>query len=163
MINSVSSLPFVISASEFTTTTTDPAVSAGALFGGFLVMLVISAVVGGLAMMGMFKKAGRKTWEAFIPVYSTVVLFRIAGMSGWWLLALMVPILQIVAMVLLAINLAKVFGQTAVIAVLLVLFSFVMYFYLSYGSARYLGPQASKGPLGATGDQSYPSYTPASN
>ncbi len=159
MINSVSSLPFMISASEFTTTT-NPDVDPGMVIGSFLVILVISLVLSGLAMMGMFKKAGRKTWEAFIPVYSSVILYRIAGMSGWWVLAGLVPFLNIVAVVLLAINLAKVFGQTAVIAVLIALFSFIMYFYLSYGSARYLGPQASKAPFGA-GNQAQPSYTPA--
>ena len=160
MINSVSSLQFVISASEFTTNTT-PDVSPGMLITTYLILIVISTLLSGLAMMGMFKKAGRKTWEAFIPVYSSVVLFRIAGMSGWWILAFLVPILNFVALVFLAINLAKVFGQSAGIAVLIALFSFIMWFYLSYGSARYFGPQASKGPFGLAENPNQPAYTPA--
>lgn len=162
MIIPVSSLPFTLSATEFTTTSTEPAVGAGAVFGMFLVFLVIAAVIGGLAMMGMFKKAGRKTWEAFVPIYSSVVLYRIAGMSGWWLLAAFVPILNIVAAVLLSMNLAKVFGQTAAIAVLTFFFSIIMYFYLSYSSARYFGPQASKGPFGLASSTGTPAYAPQS-
>ncbi len=159
MIIPVSNLPFVLSASEFTTTT-DPAMSAGALFGFFLVFAVIGIVIGGLSMMGMFKKAGRKTWEAFIPVYSTVVLFRIAGMSGWMVLLLLVPVANLVALIFLAINLAKVFGQSAGVAVLTFLFSTIMYFYLSFSSARYFGPQASKGPFGLSASGSQPAYVP---
>ncbi|MCQ1948848.1 MULTISPECIES: DUF5684 domain-containing protein [Arthrobacter] len=160
MINSVSSLPFVISASEFTTTTPDPAMTAGAVVGG-LIAVLIGFVIGGLSMMGMFKKAGRKTWEAFIPVYSTVVLLRIAGMSAWWILLALVPFASFVLIIFLAINLAKVFGQSALIAVLIALFGLVMYFYLSYSSARYFGPQASKGPFGLAENPHQPAYTPA--
>lgn len=159
MINPVSNLPFALSASEFTTTT-DPAMSAGALFGSFLVFAVIGIVIGGLSMMGMFKKAGRKTWEAFIPVYSTVVLFRIAGMSGWLVLLLLVPVANLVVLIFLAINLAKVFGQSAGVAVLTFLFSTIMYFYLSFSSARYFGPQASKGPFGLAAGGNQPAYAP---
>ena len=159
MINPVSILSSVLSASEFSTTTQETTIGVGALVGSMLVFGIIGIVVGGLAMMGMFKKAGRKPWEAFVPVYAQVVLFRIAGMSGWWVLAGLVPVLNIVAAVLLAINLAKVFGQTAVMAVLIVLFNIFVYFYLSYGSARYFGPQASKGPFGLNPNQ--PAYTPA--
>lgn len=159
MINPVSNLPFALSASEFTTTT-DPAMSAGAIFGSFLVFAVIGLVIGGLSMMGMFKKAGRKSWEAFIPVYSTVVLFRIAGMSGWMVLLLLVPVANLVALIFLAINLAKVFGQSAGVAVLTFLFSTIMYFYLSFSSARYFGPQASKGPFGLAASGSQPAYAP---
>ncbi|MCC3294192.1 DUF5684 domain-containing protein [Arthrobacter sp. zg-Y411] len=160
MINPVSILPSVLSASEFGTTTTETTVGAGALFGSMLVFGVIGIVLGGLAMMGMFKKAGRKAWEAFVPVYAQVLLFRIAGMSGWWFLAMLVPVLNLVALVLLSINLAKVFGQTAIMAVLLFLFGTIMYFYLSYSSVRYFGPQATKGPFGQASNPGQPSYAP---
>ena len=160
MINPVSNFPFILSASEFGTTTTDPAMNAGAIFGSFLVFAVIGIAIGGLAMMGMFKKSGRKTWVAFVPVYSTVVLFRIAGMSGWLVLALMVPVANLVVLIFLSINLAKVFGQSAGVAVLTFLFSTIMYFYLSYSSARYFGPQASKGPFGIAAGGGEPAYAP---
>ncbi|MCQ1945986.1 MULTISPECIES: DUF5684 domain-containing protein [unclassified Arthrobacter] len=161
MINPVSILPSVLSASEFSTTTQETTIGAGALVGSMLVFGIIGIVVGGLAMMGMFKKAGRKPWEAFVPVYAQVVLFRIAGMSGWWFLAMLVPVLNIVAAVLLAINLAKVFGQGVLIAVLIILFGVFVYFYLSYGSARYFGPQASKGPFDLAKNPNQPAYAPA--
>ena len=161
MIYPVSGPAFALTASSFTTTTTtDPAFSAGAAVGGLLFFFVFTAVIGGLSLMGMFKKAGRKTWEAFIPVYNSVVLLRIAGMSGWLILLMLVPVANIVVAVLLAINLAKVFGQDAGMAVLLALFSTFVYFYLSYSSVRYFGPQASKGPLGLANHPGQQAYAP---
>jgi hypothetical protein len=34
----------------------------------------------------IFAKAGEKPWKAWVPIYNTVVLFRIGGYSPWWIL-----------------------------------------------------------------------------
>ena len=61
----------------------------------------------------------------------------------------LIPFLgPIVLFVLIAINLAKVFGKGVGTAVLIFFFAIVMYFVLSYGSARYLGTEAARYPLG---------------
>ena len=34
-------------------------------------------------------------WLAFIPVFNFILILRMAGMSGWWILGLLVPLLNI--------------------------------------------------------------------
>lgn len=42
------------------------------------------------------KKLGAESaWLAFVPVFNFVLILRIAGMSGWWILGLLVPLLNI--------------------------------------------------------------------
>ncbi|WP_197060589.1 DUF5684 domain-containing protein [Arthrobacter sp. L77] len=135
-----------------TTTTTDPAAAAGAAIGGLL-GFVIAIVITGLALMGMFKKAGQPAWAAFVPLYNIIVLLRISGLSPWLVILAFIPVAQIVLAVLLAINVAKVFGKGVGTAVLIFFFAVIMYFVLSYGSARYLGPEAARHPLGQAPQQ----------
>ncbi|WP_434994751.1 DUF5684 domain-containing protein [Arthrobacter sp. Ld5] len=137
-----------------TTTTTDPAAAAGAAIGGLL-GLVIGLVIMGLALMGMFKKAGEPAWAAFVPLYNIIVLLRIAGLSPWLVILAFIPLANIVLVVLLAINLAKVFGKGVGTAVLIFFFNVIMYFVLSYGSARYLGREAARYPLGQAPQQGH--------
>ncbi len=143
-----------------TTTTTGPAYAGGAIFGG-LIVLVIAVLISGIALMGIFKKAGEPAWAAFVPLYNFIVLLRIVGLSPWLVILAFIPVVQIVLVVLLAINLAKVFGKGAGTAVLIFFFTVIMYFVLSYGSARYLGRDAARYPLGLAPQQGIPGgYTP---
>ncbi len=129
------------------TTTTDPAAAAGAAVGGLLV-LAFGVVLTGFALMGMFAKAGEPKWAAFVPLYNIIVLLRMSGLSPWLVLLAFIPVANIVLLVLLALNIAKVFGKGAGTAVLIFFFNLIMYFLLSYGDARYLGREAARYPLG---------------
>jgi hypothetical protein len=136
------------------TTTTDPAAAAGAAIGGLLGALIALAITG-VALMGIFKKAGQPAWAAFVPIYNVIVLLKISGLAPWLVLLSFIPVANIVLIVLLAINLAKVFGKGAGTAILIFFFSLIMYFVLSYGGARYLGPDAARHPLGQAPQQGY--------
>lgn len=46
------------------------------------------------------KKLGEENaWLAFVPLFSFILILRMAGMSGWWILGLFVPILNIYVIV----------------------------------------------------------------
>jgi len=51
---------------------------------------VVSFSVRGLWLI--FEKAGQDGWKAIIPVYHHVILTRIAGLSAWWTLPLLLVI-----------------------------------------------------------------------
>jgi signal peptidase I len=40
----------------------------------------------------LYLAAGRKSWEAAIPVYNAIVLLKIIGRPTWWTLLLFIPI-----------------------------------------------------------------------
>jgi hypothetical protein len=135
-----------------TATTTDPAAAAAGLFGG-LIGAVLGILIAGFSLMGIFTKAGEPKWAAFVPLYNMIVLLRISGLSPWLVILAFIPVANIVFVVLLSINLAKVFGRGVGTVLLLVFFSTIMYFVLSYGSARYLGREAARHPLGQAPQQ----------
>lgn len=40
----------------------------------------------------IYKKAKKRAWAVLIPIYKDVVMLQICGMSSWWLLLLLVPV-----------------------------------------------------------------------
>ena len=42
----------------------------------------------------LYEKAGRKWWEAIIPVYNSIVLMKIINRPKWWIILLFIPIIN---------------------------------------------------------------------
>lgn len=130
-------------ASLFLQQDSNPVVAA--LFGSTMLMIILAIVA--VAIIGMwkvFEKAGQPGWAALIPLYNGYILLKIAGRPGWWLLLFFVPLANVIVAVIVAIDVAKAFGQSPVFGiVLLFLFSGIGYLILGFGSARYIGPQTN--------------------
>jgi Mce-associated membrane protein len=108
------------------------------VFAGVALAIAILFVV---AMWRVFIKAGRPGWASIVPFYNAYVLLKIVGRPGWWLVLLFVPLVNIVFGIIVAIDLARVFGRGAAFGFFwLGLFSPVGYLILGFGDARYLGP-----------------------
>jgi signal peptidase I len=58
----------------------------------FELTIVISFVFGVLFYSKLFVKAGRQTWEAYVPIYNYFVLIRIIERPWWWIILLFVPV-----------------------------------------------------------------------
>ena len=72
-------------------------------------------------------------WKVFVK----------AGKPGWWLLLFLIPMVNIVIGLLVAIDLAKSFGQSAAFGVIpLFLLGGIGYLVLGFGNYRYVGPAA---------------------
>lgn len=95
------------------------------------------------AMWAVFKKAGRPGWAAIIPIYNTYITIKIAGKSGWWLLGFFVPFINIVAVIYIFYNLAKVFGKGVGYMLLLIFLPIIGWPMLGWGSAKYKKPRAA--------------------
>jgi len=119
------------------------AAAAGLGIGFFLVMMVV-AVVFIAGFWKVFVKAGQPGWAAIVPIYNYYILTQIAGRPGWWTLLLLIPFVNIVIMLLLAIDIAKSFGQSPVFGVvMLFLLSAIGYLVLGFGKYQYVGPAAA--------------------
>lgn len=104
-----------------------------------LVSLALSLIVI-VGLWGVFSKAGRPGWAAIIPFYNLYVLLKVAGRPGWWLVLFLIPLVNIVIWLMVALDMAKAFGRSAAFGVFgLWLFAFVGYPILGFGDARYLG------------------------
>jgi hypothetical protein len=96
----------------------------------------------------IYEKAEQPGWACIIPIYNLVVLMRIIGKSGWLILLYFIPIVNIVFSIIVAINLAKVFGKSTAFGVLgLWLFAIVGYLILAFGDARYRGLPGTLAPV----------------
>jgi hypothetical protein len=108
---------------------------------------LIGAVVGIImiiALWRVFSKAGRPGWHAIIPILNTYDLVKIGGYSGWFVLLLLIPFVNVIVYIVVALGVAKNFGKSGVFGVLgLVIFSFIGWLILGFGSAKYVGAPAA--------------------
>ncbi|WP_410599547.1 DUF5684 domain-containing protein [Amycolatopsis sp. lyj-90] len=102
---------------------------------------LIFAVLMIIALWKVFTKAGRPGWAAIIPFYNAYTLLKVAGRSGWWLILLLIPVVNIVIAIIVSIDVAKAFGKSGVFGFFgLFLFSIIGYLIIGFGQARYTAP-----------------------
>jgi len=113
----------------------------GAALGAiFMIIMLALTVLFFVGFWKVFTKAGQPGWAALIPLYNAYILTKIAGRPGWWVLMLMIPFVNLAFGILLAIDIAKAFGQGAAFGVvLLFLLSGIGYLVLGFGDYRYVG------------------------
>ena len=88
----------------------------------------------------LFEKAGQPGWAAIIPIYNIIVLLKIVGKPTWWILLLIIPVVNYVFLVWTYNMLSKSFGKEEGFTVGLVLLGIVFLPILALGDAKYIGP-----------------------
>jgi len=91
------------------------------------------------AMWKVFTKAGQPGWACIIPIYNLYVLCKIAGRPGWWVLLMLIPFVNFIILIIIAIDIAKAFGKGVGFGIGLILLPFIFYPILGFGSAQYQG------------------------
>ena len=103
----------------------------------WLISLVLYVIIV-IALWRVFVKAGHPGWFAIIPILNAVILVIIAGYNGWLTLLYLIPIVNVVFSILVALRLGKNFGKGGGFSFFLLwLFAFVGYLILGFGSAQY--------------------------
>ena len=119
---------------------------SAALLGMGLIFFLVGMVVAVVFIIGMWKvftKAGKPGWAILVPFYSIYILLKIAGRPGWWLILCCIPLVNVVIAILVAIDVAKSFGQSAAFGVILLfLLGGIGYLILGFGNYKYVGPAA---------------------
>jgi len=111
-------------------------------FGGgvglFFWLVVVIVIIGGWKL---FEKAGQPPWAILIPFYNAYILLKVAGRPGWWLVLYLIPLVNIVIAIVVAIDVAKAFGQSAMFGFFLnFLLGGIGFLILGFGNYRYVGP-----------------------
>jgi hypothetical protein len=107
------------------------------LFGMIFVLAIILVIVA--AHWKLFTKAGKPGWASIVPIYNIYVLLQIIGRPWWWLLLLFVPFINIIVAVMICLDLAKAFGKGTAFGVFgLVIFPYIGYLILAFGSSTYI-------------------------
>jgi len=119
------------------------AAAAGAGLGMLVFMLAI-LVFFIVVQWKIYTKAGKPGWACIVPIYNIIVLLEIVGRPLWWIILLLIPIVNIVIAIIVTIDLAKSFGKGAGYGIGLLLLGIIFYPMLAFGSATYQGPSAAQ-------------------
>jgi hypothetical protein len=103
---------------------------------GFVVLIAA-------AMWKVFEKAGKPGWACLVPIYNCYVLCRIAGKPGWWLVLLLIPLVNLVIVILIYHEISKAFGYGAGMTLMMFFLPFVAYPVLGFGEASYSAPEGA--------------------
>ncbi|MFV5703720.1 signal peptidase I [Flavobacterium sp. XS2P12] len=80
------------------------------LYQWFVFFLIIQ-VVHFLGTWKLYEIAGRKRWEAAIPVYNAIVLMKIIGRPTWWTILLFIPIINLIMFPVIWVETLRSFGK----------------------------------------------------
>ena len=100
----------------------------------------------------LYVKAGRKAWEAAVPVYNAVILMQIINRPKWWVILLFIPIVNLLMFPVIWIETIRTFGFYKKIDSFLVLVTLGFYIYYinyttdaNYNAERSLKPRSELG------------------
>lgn len=99
-------------------------------------------VIQTVALWFIFRKADEPGWAAIIPVYNILVTIKVAGKPWWYILLLLIPIVNIVIAVLILNGLSKNFGKGGWFTVGLFFLRFIFLPILGFGKAPYTGDKS---------------------
>ncbi len=117
----------------------------------FLFFIAIQ-VIHFLGTWKLYVKAGRKAWEAAIPIYNGVVLMQIINRPKWWIILLFIPIVNLLMFPVIWIETIRTFGFYKKLDSFLVLITLGLYIYYvnyatdaEYNADRSIKPQSELG------------------
>ncbi|MFY0604744.1 MAG: signal peptidase I [Flavobacteriaceae bacterium] len=104
-------------------------------FTGWLLFFLAVQVIHFLGTWKLYQRAGRKAWEAMIPIYNGFVLMEIIKRPRWWILLLFVPIVNLLMFPIIWIETARSFGFVDRKYTLSTLITFGLFaYYISYAT-----------------------------
>lgn len=106
----------------------------GAIISLLYLVMIVAAIAG---MWKVFEKAGQPGWAAIVPIYNMFVLLQIVNKPIWWIVLLLIPLINIVILIMVSIALAEKFGKGGGFAVGMVFLPFVFYPMLGFGDERF--------------------------
>jgi len=121
-------------------------------FTTLLLFILIIQVIHFLGTWKLYIKAGRKAWEALIPVYNAIVLMKIINRSPWLTILLFVPIVNLIMFPVIWVETLRSFGKNSNIDTFLGIITGGLYIYyinytqdVTYIKERSLKPRTAVG------------------
>ncbi len=119
----------------------------------WIIFILIVQIIHFAATWKLYVKAGRKAWEAAIPIYNAVVLMEIIGRPKWWVILLFIPIINLLMFPVIWVETIRSFGRKSLVETWLVILTFGFYiFYVSYAQEVKYEEDRSLHPRTALGE-----------
>jgi ABC-type Na+ efflux pump permease subunit len=111
-----------------------------AVLGAFVFVYLVILVLMVVSFWKIFEKAGKPGWAAIVPIYNLIVFLEIVNKPVWWLVLILIPIVNIVILIMLTHRLSLSFGQGVGFTILLIFVGIIGYPVLAFGDYKYVGP-----------------------
>ncbi|MFD2588305.1 signal peptidase I [Croceitalea marina] len=118
----------------------------------WILFILIIQVIHFLGTWKLYVKAGRKAWEAAIPVYNAIVLMQIINRPKWWVILLFIPIINLLMFPVVWVETIRSFGKNKLLDTWLVILTLGFYIYyinyaenVNYIEDRSLKPRSGLG------------------
>jgi signal peptidase I len=115
-------------------------------FTQWLIFFLAIQVIHFFGTWKLYVKAGRKPWEAIIPIYNAIVLMQIINRPKWWVILLFIPVVNLLMFPVIWIETIRTFGFYKKIDSFLVIVTLGLYiFYINYATdAKYNSDRSLK-------------------
>ena len=114
----------------------------------WFIFFLLVQIVHFLGTWKLYESAGRKSWEAAIPVYNAIVLMKIIGRPTWWTILLFIPIINLIMFPVIWVETLRSFGKRSGLDTFLGIVTLGFYIYyvnytqkLNYIADRSLSPE----------------------
>ena len=99
----------------------------------WIITVLIISTIHAICTWKLYLKAGRKSWEAFIPVYNGIVLMQMINRPKWWVLLLFLPVINLLILPVIWIETLRTFGKKSTADMWLGVLTFGLYVgYVNY-------------------------------
>jgi signal peptidase I len=114
----------------------------------WFVFFLLVQIIHFLGTWKLYEAAGKKRWQAAVPVYNSIVLMKIIGRPTWWTLLLFIPIINLIMFPVVWVETLRSFGKRSSLDTFLGVITLGFYIYyvnytqpLNYFSDRKLTPE----------------------
>ena len=121
-------------------------------FTEWIIFFFAIQVVHGIGTWKLYIKAGRKAWEAFVPVYNGIALMDIIRRPKWWVALLFLPIINLILFPVIWVETARSFGKNKMMDTFLAVVTLGFYSYyinyldnVTYKKDRDINPKSASG------------------
>lgn len=118
----------------------------------WIIFILIIQVIHFLGTWKLYVKAGKKAWEAAVPVYNAIVLMQIINRPKWWVILLFIPIINLLMFPVIWVETIRSFGRNTLWETWAVILSLGFYIYyvnysldVKYIENRDLHPKTATG------------------
>lgn len=80
---------------------------------GWLLVFIAIQIIHFAGTWKMYIAAGRKAWEAAVPVYNAVILMKIINRPWWWVILLFIPIVNLIMFPVIWVETLRAFGKNS--------------------------------------------------
>ena len=99
----------------------------------WIITVLIISTLHAICTWKLYLKAGRKAWEAFVPVYNGIVLMQMINRPKWWVLLLFLPVINLLILPVIWIETLRTFGKKSTVDMWLGVLTFGLYVgYVNY-------------------------------